>query len=170
MKALSLGLLTLLLPLVACDSKEEEPAPLTIVDKSAEEAADLTLEVACDYVARCGIVEYSCPDCEDGVDCGDCTAEQVPVSYEQCEQELAPDFLGAFSCQELTAEEQALVDECLAALPTAACPSIEVAGDGREPAPDQASQDLAACDVFETLVERCHDADPAGVPEELPSA
>jgi hypothetical protein len=167
-KRLSLGLLTLLLlPLApACDETEEPPPP-TIVNKSAEEAADLTTDAACDYVARCGVIQMTCADCASGEDCGGCTVEQIPVTHEECAEELGPELVAGFSCQSLTAEEQALVDESLAALPTAECPSIETVGDGDEPG--EPPEDLAACNVIEEIMERCYDeAEPPSMPENEP--
>lgn len=155
MTRLTLGLLTLLLlPLPACDTQPEEPEPRTIVDKTPQEAADLTTEVACDYVARCGIIEVTCADCAEGQDCGGCTTEVIEVSPQECAEDLGPELEQIFGCGELTAEEQALVDECLAALPDAACPSVEVVEDGAEP-PEDLSDDLQACEVFEQISERC---------------
>lgn len=155
MHKLSLGLLALLLlPLTACD-QPEEPLP-TVVDKSAEEAAEITTEVACDYVARCGIIEMSCADCIEGEDCGGCYAEVHEVTPQECADELRPELELGFGCQALTAEEEELVDECLAALPDAECPSVEVVqsgangGDAEDP-----PGDLAACDVFEEIMSRC---------------
>lgn len=156
----SFGLLALLLlPLVpACDEKEE-PQPLTIVDKSAEEAADITTEAACDYVSRCGRIEITCVDCADGEDCGGCYVEQTEVTVEECEAEIAQDVAAGFSCQPLTSEEEALVDECLAALDTAECPSVEQVeswanGEGGEsPRPGA----LAACDVIDEIMSRCYE-------------
>lgn len=167
-KRLSLGLLTLLLlPLVpACEKTEEDP-PLTVANKSANEAADLTADVACDYVERCGMIQVSCADCAapGGADCGGCTVEQIPVTHEECSEELGPELTMGFSCAELTAEEQALVDECLAALPTAECPSVEVAHDGEEAG--EPPSELAACDVLEDIIERCEaQSEPPSVPED----
>lgn len=169
-----LGLLALLsLPFMpACDQKQEDPAPLTIEDKSAEEAADLTTDVACEYVARCGIVEVSCADCASGEDCGGCYVEQTEVTVEDCEQEVAPQLAAGFSCQPLTADEEAAVDECLASLASAECPSVEEVeswanGSGEDPSPDA----LAACDVLEEIMSRCYeygeDSEPGapGVPQ-----
>lgn len=163
-----LGLLGLLsLPLLpACDEKQEDPAPLTIEGKSVEEAVDLTADVACEYVARCGIVEVSCADCASGEDCGGCYVEQIEVTVEDCEAEVAPELAAGFSCQPLTAEEEEAVGECLAALTTAECPSVEEVeswangGGGEDPRPDS----LAACDVLEEIMSRCYeqgeDSDP----------
>jgi hypothetical protein len=167
-KRLSLGLLTLLLlPLVpACEKTQEEP-PLTIANKSAEEAADLTTDVACDYIERCGLIEVSCADCADpgSADCGGCTVEQVPVTHAECSEEMGPMVQMGFGCQPLTAEEEALVDECLAALPTAECPSVETVEDGEDPGEPPA--ELAACDVLEELMERCEEqSEPPSVPED----
>ena len=153
-----LGLLALLsVPFVpACE--KEEPEPLTVADKSAEEAADLTTEVACGYIARCGLLEVSCADCVDGEDCGGCYVEQTEVTVEDCEAEMAEDVSAGFSCQPLTAEEEALVDECLAALDSAECPSVEEVegwanGDGEDPRPDA----LAACEVLDEIMSRCYE-------------
>jgi hypothetical protein len=167
-KRLSLGLLTLLLlPLVpACDQTQEEP-PLTIANKSAEEAADLTVDTACDYVERCGIIEVSCSDCADpsSEDCGGCSVEQIPVTHQECSEEMGPELQMGFACQSLTAEEQQLVDECLAALPTAECPSVETVEDGEDPG--EPPSELAACDVLEELMERCEEqSEPPSVPED----
>lgn len=159
----SLGLLALLLlPFVpACEEKDEKeaPQPLTIVDKSAEEAADITTEAACDYVSRCGRIEITCADCVDGEDCGGCYVEQIEVTVEDCESEIAEDVVAGFSCQPLTAEEETLVDECLAALDTAECPSVEqveswASGEGGE---DPRPGALAACDVIDEIMSRCYD-------------
>lgn len=154
----SLGRLALLLlPFAPGCYDVEPPPPPTVADKSAEEAADITTEAACDYVSRCGLVEVTCADCASGEDCGGCYAEQVEVTVEDCEEEFAPQALTGFSCQPLSAEEEALVDECLAALTTAECPSIEEVDDwangggGEDPRPDA----LAACDVLEEIMSRC---------------
>lgn len=171
-----LGLLALFsLPFASgCDPKEGDPAPLTIEDKSAEEAADLTTDVACEYVARCGLVEVSCADCASGEDCGGCYVEQTEVSAEDCEQEVAPQLAAGFSCQPLTADEEAAVDECLAALTTAECPSVEEVeswangGGGDDPRPDA----LAACEVLEEIMSRCYeygeDSEPGAPAEPQP--
>jgi hypothetical protein len=169
-KRLSLGLLTLLLlPLApACDKTQEEP-PLTIANKSAEEAADLTTDTACDYVERCGMIQVSCADCADpdAGDCGGCTVEQIPVTHAECSEEMGPVLAMGFGCQPLTTEEQQLVDECLAALPAAECPSVETVEDGEEPG--EPPSELAACDVLEEIMERCEEqSEPPSVPEEEP--
>lgn len=158
-KRFSLGLLTLLLlPFAPACDQSEEPEPLTIVDKSAKDAAALTTDVACEYVERCGFIEQSCPACADGENCGECTTEHVAVSHEECLQELEPPIAAGFSCQELTADEQALVDECLAALTTAECPTIETASDDDEPeAGGGAPEGLEACDVLDEIIERCYE-------------
>lgn len=150
----------MLLPCVpACDEPEDPPP--TIEDKSAEEAAELTTDVACGYVSRCGLVQVSCADCAAGEDCGGCTAERTEVTPEECEAELGTDVAAGFSCQPLTAAEEALVDECLLALSTAECPSIEEVddwangGSEEDPRPDA----LAACDVLEAIMNRCYEVD-----------
>lgn len=168
-KRLSLGLLTLLLlPLAPSCEKTQEDPPITIANKSAEEAADLTTDVACDYIERCGLIEVSCADCADpsDADCGGCTVEQVPVTHAECTEEMGPELVMGFGCQPLTTEEQELVDECLAALPTAECPSVETVEDGEEPS--ERPSELAACDVLEEIMERCYEVseEPASVPED----
>lgn len=157
----------MLLPFVpACDEPEDPPP--TIENKTAEEAAELTTEVACGYVSRCGLIQVSCADCAEGEDCGGCTAEQIPVATDECVADLTPDLEVGFSCQALTPEEEALVDECLAILPSAECPSIEVVqdwangGGGEDP-----RNELAACDVLEEIRYRCYDyGEPDGDPGE----
>jgi hypothetical protein len=155
----SLGLLALLLlPLVpACEKVESHP--LTVADKSAEEAADLTTDLACDYAARCGMIEVSCADCASGEDCGGCYVEQTELTVEDCEAEISSDVLAGFSCQPLTEDEEARVDECLAVLNSAECPSVEEVDDwangggGEDPRPEA----LAACDVLEEIMSRCYE-------------
>lgn len=151
----SLGLFALLLlPFVpACDEPEDAPPP-TIVDKSAEEAADITADAACEYVARCGMVQVSCADCAPGEDCGGCSTETIEISVEECQTEVAADLVTGFSCQPLTAEEEALVDECLAALPAAQCPSVDEdwSDDGEDP-----RDELQACEVLDEIMSRCYE-------------
>jgi hypothetical protein len=158
-----LGLPLLLLLVPACD-EAEDPPPLTIEGKSAEEAADVTTEVACDYVARCGLIEVTCADCDVGQDCGGCYVEPRAVTTDACIADLGPDLETGFACQALTPEEEALVDECLAALPTAECTSIEEVeawangGGGEDP-----RNEPAACDVIEEIRYRCFDyGEPGG--------
>ena len=156
MKRLTLALLGLLVPALAPACYEvEEPEPITVVNKSAEEAAALTTDATCDYISRCGIIEVTCADCAagSGEDCGGCTYEQIPVSQEECVEEVGPELAAGFSCQELTAEEAELVDECLAALADAECPSIETIEED-EGGPEN---ELAACDVLSEIMERCYE-------------
>ncbi|MCA9705688.1 MAG: hypothetical protein KDK70_07565 [Myxococcales bacterium] len=146
----------LLLPLAACDEPEEPPP--TVVDKSADEAATLTADIACDYVARCGLIEVSCADCAEGEACGGCSVEVHPVEPDACVDDLRPDLEVGFGCQSLTAEEEALVDECLAALPTAECPSVELVQDWADGGGgDDPRKALAACDALEEIRYRCYD-------------
>lgn len=158
MSKLGLGLLALLIPLLPACDKEADPAP-TIVNKSAEEAADVTTEVACEYVERCGLMEVSCADCVgDEGDCGGCYVEVLTVTADECADELLPELETGFGCQALTAEEEALVDECLAGLPAAQCTTVEEmeawvnGGDGEVPV-----HTPAACDVMEDIMSRCID-------------
>lgn len=171
MKSFCLGLFALcVIPLLPACEEPEDPPP-SIVDKSAQDAAALTTEVACGYVSRCGIIEVSCADCADGADCGGCTVEQVPVSMEECAEDFGPELTAGFSCEPLTAEQEARVDECLAVLTTAECPAIEEVEDWSNGGDlDDPRDELAACDVFEEIMERCYDpSEPPSVGEPEPA-
>lgn len=173
MSKLGLGLLALLIPLLpACDKEGEDPTTVSIVNKSAEEAADITTEVACEYIERCGILEVSCADCagdDGGSDCGGCHVELHTVTPTECADEILPDLETGFGCQALTPQEEALVDECLAGLPTAQCTTVEemeawVNGGEEEPPVHTPT----ACDVMEEIMSRCieHGSDtPPSVPQ-----
>lgn len=162
MSRTSLGLSTFLLGgfIVAPACDEPDPPPPSIEGKSAEEAADLTLEIACDYVARCGILEVTCADCVEGDACGGCMTEQIPVSATDCADEIGPRLTAGFSCQALTAEEEALVDECLAALPSAECPAVQAVDDWANGGGGDDPRDaLEACDVLDRIMSRCSEPD-----------
>lgn len=160
-----LGLLTLLMPLaVACEPVESPPP--SIENMSVEDAAELTTEIACDYVDRCGLIEVSCADCAEGQDCGGCFVERREVDVDTCAADLRPDLEAGFGCETLTPEEEALVDECLSLLPTAECTSIEEVeawangGEGSDP-----REGLSACDQVEEIRYRCSDVQsPTPVP------
>lgn len=160
MKTSLLGLMTLGLSIAALVPACEpaEPDPPTIEGKSSEEAAEITAELACDYVSRCGIMEVSCADCAEGESCGGCTVERYEVAPDACIDDLLPDLEVGFGCETLSEDDQAVVDECLAALPGAECPSIEAVEDWvNGGGGDDPRSALEACELVEDIRYRCYD-------------
>lgn len=153
--------LSCLLPL-ACTQKEDGPP--SVAGKSAEEAAEIATHEVCEFIDRCGVISLACADCAaPGEACG-CDAELHVISYDACTMEAAQDFANGFACDEedVTPEEVALVDECLQALETFACATVEEveasAGPGEDPRQPE------ACDVLEDIRARCYEpGEPEGM-------
>lgn len=153
--------------LTAACTEDEGPLP-SVAGQSAEEAAEISTDVACDYAARCGHYSVSCSDCV-GDGCVGCFVEHTEVEYGACTAELGPDFETGFACEELTPEEEALVDECLHSVVDAPCVSQEeveawVNGGGGED-PRTISD---ACDLLEEIRYRCFDYDYPNTSEPIP--
>lgn len=160
--------LLLLLPcLPACEPASDPPS---IAGLSAADATDLIADLTCEHVDRCGVIAVRCVDCDGETDCGGCVAERTAVTYDRCTGELGPEIHSGIACRALTADEEARVDACLAALPEAACPTVDAVeawangGGGDDP------RDPGPCDVLEELSRRCDDSTEPGprTPDPLP--
>lgn len=137
-----------------------EPDAATINDATPQEAAQTVSDVTCDKAAECGYISASCSACPVGeADCEpECTVEHRSYSAAECVEDTQEDLERGFGCQDLTPDEVALVNECLAAAPDEACPSVEdveawVGGgrEGRDP-----RDPIEACDVlFHDIIYRC---------------
>jgi hypothetical protein len=128
----------------------------TVAGKSPEAAAEVSTDVACEYLERCGQISVVCADCDNG-DCGGCSVEREEVEYAQCADELKPSLVAGFGCAALTPEQEMLVDTCLRALSDLSCVSVEQVeawangGGGDDP------RDIPEpCDVLEDIL-GCHD-------------
>ncbi|MGH1348458.1 MAG: hypothetical protein ACRBN8_43300 [Nannocystales bacterium] len=137
-----------------------EPAPATIDGATPEEAARTVAEVGCEKTAACGTISASCTPCPVAVsDCQvECTVEAQPYPVEACLEDSENDLARGFGCEELTSDEIALVNDCLAAAADEPCPSVEdveawVDGgrEGRDP-----RRPIEACDIiYDDIIYRC---------------
>ena len=134
----------------ACAAGDADPP--TVDGATPEEAADIVIDVTCAKTAECGYISASCTPCSiDEPDCEIvCTVEHRPVTEAECISDAQEELEQGIGCEELTSEEIALIDECLAAVPSARCPSVEeveawVDGgrEGRDP-----REPIEACDLL----------------------
>lgn len=117
-------------------------------------------DVSCEKAAECGYISASCsvcavgePDCEP-----DCAVLQRTYSAAECFEDIEEELERGFACEDLTPDEVARVNECLAAAPDVACPSVEEVEawvdsgrQGRDP-----RDPIEACDVvFDDIIYRC---------------
>lgn len=108
--------------LTACPASDEPPP--SIQGKSAEDAADITTESTCNYVARCGLAVEVCatpesqePNEDGSIDVdGECKQERMDLTIAECEDEFAADIAEAYACAELTPAIEQQIDDCLAQL------------------------------------------------------
>lgn len=86
-------------------------ATVDITGDAPEEAADETADAVCSWSAECGEPSVECG----GSSGGDttCTATIEEVTFSECYDELHPDLLADFRCRDLTAEQEALVNDCI---------------------------------------------------------
>lgn len=154
----------LCLSTVACAAKEDDGPP-SVEGKSAEEAAEVATQEVCEFADRCGRISIACADCAGEGECGGCFAEHFAIAYDECTMEVSIDFANGFACDEemVTAEELALVDECLQALETFACPTIEAAEAWADGGPGEDPRAPKACEVLEDIQYRCFEM---GEPQE----
>jgi len=148
-------LLPLSLFLSACPAESDPPS---VAGQPPQKAAEVSSEVACEYVARCGEVGVTCADCATPDGCGGCWAEVYEVDYDACIDELQPQLTEGFGCTDLTAEDEALIDACLAALPDRGCvdpATVEAWANGGSPQEDPRMPD--ACRRLESLRYACQD-------------
>jgi len=144
-----------------CAAGPEDPP--SVASKSADEQAEIAVDVACEYTARCGIVSVACADC-DGDDCGGCIVEVETITYDDCVQEIGSEYEERFACEALTASQAANVDECLAALVDLPCPDpaeLEAWANG-ELDGDRPGALPSACDATEEIGQSCEDELPGG--------
>lgn len=135
-----------------------DEGPPSVAGKSAEAQSEIAADVACDYVARCGVVSVVCSDC-DGEDCGGCTVEVEEVTHEDCVADLQPDYEAQFGCAPLTETEVDLVDTCLAKLAELPCQDLEQleAWANGEPFDDSLVAIPTECVAAEDIGESCED-------------
>ncbi len=141
----------------ACGAAVDAP---TIDDATPQEAAQTVTDVACPKAVECGYISASCTPCSVGeIDCEpECTVEAHAYTQTQCVDDLQEDLERGFACQELTADEVALVNDCLAAAPDEECPSVQdvqawvdSGRQGRDP-----RDPIPACDLlFDDILYRC---------------
>ena len=141
----------------ACAADTETP---TIDDATPQQAAQTVTDLACEKAAECGYITASCIPCAVGEpNCEiECSVEQRPYTAAECVEDIEEDLERGFGCEDLTADEVALVNECLAAIPDAGCPRVDdveawVDGgrQGRDP-----RDPIEACDlVFDDILYRC---------------
>ncbi len=145
----------------ACGAAADAP---TIDDATPQEAAQTVTDVSCEKAAECGYISASCTPCAAGeVDCEPtCTVEARSYSQAECIEDTQEDLERGFGCQELTPDEVALVNECLAAAPDEACPSVqdvEAWVDGGRQGRDPRAP-IAACDLlFDDIIYRCEEGE-----------
>lgn len=150
----AVSLSALLVFLGACDEGTQSDPP-SVMGAPPEQAAQTATDVVCEYADRCGQITIACPDCAEGQECS-CSAEHYEVSFDTCVDDIAPDLETGFACEELTAEEEATVDTCLAALQTEACVTVEQAeawangGGGDDP-----RTVVPECQLLEDIRYRC---------------
>ncbi len=134
-----------------------EPGPPSVEGESPAEQAAIVTDVVCEWVATCGVVSVVCADC-DGDDCGGCTVEHEPTSYDGCVAEVAEDYEARFACEPPDADQVATIDACLAALVDLPCPDVDAieewanGGDGEDP-----RKLPAACEAADRLGRECDD-------------
>ncbi len=143
---------------VACAADDADPP--TVDGATPEEAAEIVADVTCAKTAACGTISASCTPCSvEEPDCEIvCTVEHRPITEAECIADVQEDLELGLGCEELTSEEVALIDECLAAVPDAQCPSVEeveawVDGgrEGRDP-----REPIEACDLLrDVILYRC---------------
>ena len=144
--------------------------PPSVAGKPADEQADIVTDVACEYVARCGLVGVACPDC-DGEDCGGCVVEVETITYDECVADMQPEYEAQFSCGPLTEHEVELVDDCLSALVDWDCPdpqALEAWANG-ELEGDRPDRLPASCEAAQEIGESCDEETPGGDEGMMPS-
>ena len=131
---------------LACGSDEGSVAP--------RDAADEVTAAACDWVEECGQWVVDCA--EDG-----CTAELVEVDRATCEVDRTIDGLDEVTCDDLTADEQDLLGECVDGLRSRACVTqteidafVAALEDGEQP-DDPGEPAPAACDAIADVLLAC---------------
>ena len=111
--------------LAGCAAEASDPP--SIEGASPQEAAEIVAEVSCAKTAACGTISASCTPCSiDEPDCEiQCTVEHRPITAGACIEDTQEELERGLGCETLTADEIALVDECLAAIPDVVCPTVE---------------------------------------------
>ena len=131
---------------LACGSEEGSIAP--------RDAAQEVTDAACDWVQECGQWVVDCAD--EG-----CTAELVEVDRTTCEIDRTIDGLDGTTCDELTADEEELLGECVDGLRARACVSqAEIdaylaALDAGEQPEDPGEPAPAACEAIADVLLAC---------------
>jgi hypothetical protein len=140
--------------LAACPAEGEPPS---VLGQAPAQQAEISTEVACEYAARCGEISVACPDCADPEGCGGCVAEHYEIDLDQCEAQLGEQLRDGFACADLTADDEAAIDECLASLPDQACVDLaeveDWANGGTAPSDPRDLSD--ACERLEALRWAC---------------
>jgi len=121
---------------------------------SPEEAASEVTDAVCDWIGQCGQWEIHCSG-----DPETCAAALVEVSHAECVAERELDFSGV-ECGDLTGDEEALVDECVAELTARDCITpaqvdayLEALANGEQPEEPGQVPPAACVELEEVLVE-----------------
>lgn len=141
---------------------------------SPEEAASEVTDAMCEWIGQCGQWEIDCSG-----DPETCAATLVEVPHAECVTDRELDFAGV-ECGDLTADEEALVDDCVAGLVARACITqaqvdayLEALAKGEQPEEPGEAPPAACVELEEVLVE-CLDVPgrqrDAGVDRTAPSA